>query len=84
MGIILGSGLGGLAEAVSHRRVLPFERIPSLETLRAPGHPGEFVSGEISGVLTIVQRGGLHLYEGHAPSRVALPVESSPALGRGS
>lgn len=79
--IVLGSGLGGLADAVEGARRVPYRDIPGFPTSAVAGHAGELILGRIDGVPVISQSGRFHLYEGHAPDVVALPVRVFAALG---
>ncbi len=79
--VVLGSGLGGLAEAVSAPTRIPYEDIPGFPTPRVEGHAGELIAGELEGVCVILQSGRFHLYEGHPPDTVALAVRVIAGLG---
>jgi purine-nucleoside phosphorylase len=79
--IVLGSGLGGLAEAVASPMRLPYGDIPGFPATTVVGHAGELVAGELDGVPVMLQSGRLHLYEGHEPGAVALPVRVFAELG---
>ncbi|MEE8192206.1 MAG: purine-nucleoside phosphorylase [Gemmatimonadales bacterium] len=79
--IVLGSGLGGLAEAVASPMSLPYGDIPGFAATTVVGHAGELVAGELNGVPVILQSGRLHLYEGHEPGAAALPVRVFAELG---
>ncbi len=70
VGIILGSGLGGLADEVEHPVVIPYHDIPHMPRLSAAGHAGELILGELAGCPVVLMRGRAHLYEGH-PAYVA-------------
>lgn len=81
MALVLGSGLGRLAAAVAPAGRVAFADVPGLPAAGAPGHAGEFLFGEIEGVRVALQSGRLHMYEGHDPETVALPVRILAALG---
>ncbi|MBI2864435.1 MAG: purine-nucleoside phosphorylase [Chloroflexi bacterium] len=81
VGIILGSGLGRLADEVSPTSTIPFEKIPHFPTTTVPGHAGALVGGDLSGKRVIMMRGRLHFYEGHSPQAVTFPVRVLAALG---
>lgn len=81
VGIVLGSGLGGLADVVERSVVISYRDIPGMPAPTVPGHRGEFVAGTLEGVPVILQRGRLHLYEGHAPEVAVLPVRVMAGLG---
>ena len=79
--IVLGSGLGSLAEEVRDARRIPYESIPGFPAARVAGHKGELVAGTIRGVPVVVQSGRFHLYEGHEPRVVGLPMRMFYQLG---
>jgi purine-nucleoside phosphorylase len=79
--IVLGSGLGSVADEVRSAIRIPQSAIPGFPEPRAPGHKGELVAGTLEGVPVLVQSGRFHLYEGHAPAVVALPVRVFARLG---
>ncbi len=81
VGIVLGSGLAGLADVVEKATVIPYADVPGMPQPTVPGHRGEFVAGRIEGVPVILQRGRLHLYEGHGPETAVFPVRLMAALG---
>jgi len=79
--IVLGSGLGSVADAVQSAIRIPQSAIPGFPKPAAPGHTGELVAGTLEGVPVLVQSGRFHLYEGHAPQVAALPVRVFARLG---
>ena len=79
--IVLGSGLGSLADEVRDARRIPYAGITGFPAVGVAGHKGELVIGTVAGVPVVVQCGRFHLYEGHAPSVVALPVRVFHRLG---
>lgn len=79
--IVLGSGLGGLADAVSERTVIPYGEIPGHPGTTVAGHSGEWIVGRLGDAPVLLQSGRFHLYEGHEPSTVILPVRVMAALG---
>lgn len=74
IGIILGSGLGPLAEQVEDAVRIPFAEIPHMKCPTTTGHVGQFVSGTLGGKCVIVMQGRLHGYEGNSAQEVAFPV----------
>ena len=72
--IILGSGLGELAEAVNDPIIIPYGEIPGWKVSTAPGHIGRLLCGTIGGVPVVVMQGRLHCYEGYTPWETTLPV----------
>jgi purine-nucleoside phosphorylase len=79
--IILGSGLGQLAERVSESVRIPYAEVPGFFVPKVPGHKGELVAGKLSGVPVLLQSGRFHMYEGHSAQEAALPVRVFAALG---
>ena len=79
--IVLGSGLGAVADAVQSATRIPQSAIPGFPEPGAPGHKGELVAGTLAGVPLLVQSGRFHLYEGHAAEVVALPTRVFARLG---
>lgn len=81
VGIILGSGLGGIAEQVSDAVVIPYEEIPHFAKSTATGHAGRLVCGMLEGVPVVVLEGRMHAYEGYPLSQITLPVRVLKRLG---
>jgi purine-nucleoside phosphorylase len=70
-----------LADIIERAQLIPYAEIPGMPQPTVPGHRGEFVGGRLEGVPVILQRGRLHLYEGHAPETAVFPVRLMAALG---
>lgn len=83
IGIVLGSGLGALADAVDDRIAVSFGELPGFALAGVTGHRGEMVAGDLYGASVLVQCGRFHLYEGHDAHTVALPVRVMSELGIG-
>jgi purine-nucleoside phosphorylase len=81
IGLVLGSGLGDLADALDLDAAIPFGELPGWPPATAPGHAGRLIFGRLAGVPVIVQQGRFHLYEGHSPGFVAQPVLLMARLG---
>ena len=79
--IVLGSGLGALADDVSGATRIPYAAIPGWERSTAPGHSGELVVGTLSHKTVAVMKGRLHYYEGYDMAAVAFPVRVFRAWG---
>lgn len=79
--LILGSGLGGLVDAVDVETVIPFAEISGLPLATAPGHAGQLVIGRLAGRRAALMQGRLHLYEGWTPADIALSVRILRRLG---
>ena len=82
--IILGSGLGAVADAVESAIRIPQSAIPGFPEPGAPGHKGELVAGTLERVPLVVQSGRFHLYEGHTAEVAALPTRVFARLGVGT
>ena len=72
--IVLGSGLGALADEVANATRIPYADIPGWERSTAPGHSGELVVGTLGGKTVAVMKGRLHYYEGYDMDAVAFPI----------
>ncbi len=81
VGIVLGSGLGHLADEVQRPVRVPYADIPGFPQPGVVGHKGELVAGTLEGVPVLVQSGRFHLYEGHAAEVAGLPVRVFARLG---
>jgi len=81
IGIILGSGLGSLADSVSQASVIPYQDLPSWPVSTIEGHQGRLVIGEFEGQDVLVMQGRAHYYEGYSISRIGLPVRVMQRLG---
>ena len=81
VGIVLGSGLGHLADEVQGPVRIPYREIPGFPQPGVAGHKGELVAGTLEGVPVLVQSGRFHLYEGHTADVAALPVRVFSRLG---
>ncbi len=79
--IMLGSGLGQLADAVADATVIPYPEIDGFPVSTAPGHKGQLVIGDLFGRRVVMMQGRLHLYEGWAPRDIALAVYLLKRLG---
>lgn len=81
VGIILGSGLGPLAEEIQDAVYVPFAEVPFMKTSTASSHVGQFVCGMYAGKCVIAMQGRLHGYEGNEAWEVAYPVWLMQRLG---
>lgn len=81
IGIILGSGLGPLADHIQDALYIPFEEVPYMKTATASSHVGRFVCGTLSGKNVVAMQGRLHGYEGNEAWEVAYPVWLMHLLG---
>jgi purine-nucleoside phosphorylase len=81
IGLILGTGLGGLAEAVQNPAILPYSELPGWPVSTVQGHVGRLVIGELEGQRLLVMQGRIHYYEGYDLGQVTLPVRVMQRLG---
>lgn len=81
LGIVLGSGLGGLADELADPVAIPFEELPGWPAATAPGHHGRLLLGRLAGRPVVMLQGRLHLYEGNDPGLVVQPVLLFQRLG---
>jgi len=79
--IVLGSGLGFLADEVRDATRIPYGDLPGFPQPGVVGHKGELVAGTLDGVPVVVQSGRFHLYEGHTADVAALPVRVFHEVG---
>ena len=80
-GIILGSGLGKLADRIEDQTVIPYREIPGFPTTTAVGHKGNLIAGMLGGKFVIAMQGRFHYYEGYPMELVTLPVRVMKMLG---
>ncbi|MBE6067923.1 MAG: purine-nucleoside phosphorylase [Clostridium lundense] len=81
IGIILGSGLGDLAEKVENKVIVKYEDIPNMPKSTVVGHAGQYVFGKLSGKDVVMMQGRIHYYEGHPMEIIALPIHIMKFLG---
>lgn len=82
-GIVLGSGLGKLADKIENRIVVPYTNIPNFPASTAVGHKGNFIAGELGGKFVVAMQGRFHYYEGYPMEYVTLPIRVMKVLGIG-
>jgi purine-nucleoside phosphorylase len=81
VGIVLGSGLGGLADDLEDAVAIPFADLPGWPAATAPGHAGRLLLGRLAGRTVVMLQGRFHLYEGNDPGLVIQPVLLFGQLG---
>ena len=82
-GIVLGSGLGKLADKIENKIVIPYKEIPGFPVSTAIGHKGNFIAGELGGKFVLAMQGRFHYYEGYSMDLVTLPIRVMKELGIG-
>ena len=81
VGIVLGSGLGKLADEIENPLVIPYKDIPGFPVSTAIGHKGNFIAGTLSGKTVIAMQGRIHYYEGYEIQLSTLPIRVMKLLG---
>ena len=83
VGIVLGSGLGKLADQIEDPVVIPYREIPGFPVSTAIGHKGNFIVGTLGGQCVIAMQGRIHYYEGYGMELVVLPIRVMMSVGIG-
>ena len=81
VGIVLGSGLGCLAEKIENPVVIPYKDIPGFPVSTAVGHKGNFIAGTLGGKFVVAMQGRFHYYERYPMELVTLPIRVMKVLG---
>lgn len=81
VGLVLGSGLGGLADSLEQRDVIGSDRLPGWPHSTVEGHSGNLVLGLLEGQTVVAQQGRVHFYEGYTPQEITFPVRVMIRLG---
>jgi purine-nucleoside phosphorylase len=81
IGLILGTGLGGMAEAIEQPTIIPYPDLPGWPVSTVQGHAGRLVLGQMDGQRLLVMQGRIHYYEGYDMAQVTLPVRVMQRLG---
>lgn len=81
VGIILGTGLGGLVDDIQIEAQIHYGEIPHFPRSTAPSHKGELVCGKLAGKSVVAMQGRFHFYEGYSLKQITLPVRVMHALG---
>jgi purine-nucleoside phosphorylase len=81
VGLVLGSGLGVLAEEITDTTVVPYSEIPGFPVSTVSGHKGQLVIGKLEGQHVIAMQGRFHFYEGYPMELVTLPIRVMKELG---
>ena len=79
--LILGSGLGALADEAKGRKEISYDKIPGFAKSKVPGHSGKLISGTIASRKVIIMSGRIHYYEGHPMSKLVLMIEVLLKMG---
>ena len=81
VGIILGTGLGGLVKEIKAEYVIPYEEIPNFPVSTVEGHSGKLIFGELGGKKVMAMQGRFHFYEGYTMHQITFPVRVMKAIG---
>jgi purine-nucleoside phosphorylase len=81
VGIILGTGLGGLVEKIEIEQTIPYDEIPDFPLSTVEGHKGKLILGKLSDTNVIAMQGRFHFYEGYSIQEVTMPVRVMKKLG---
>lgn len=81
IGMILGSGLGGLADSVEEADHIPYPKLPGWPVSTVEGHTGQLVIGKLAGHNVLVMQGRTHFYEGYSMPQIGIPVRVMRRLG---
>lgn len=82
--VVLGSGLGGFADAIENPTVIQYKDIPEWPQSTAAGHAGQLIVGTLAGIPVAVLAGRAHLYEGYTPQQVVYGIRALDRLGADS
>ena len=81
VGVVLGTGLGGLAEEIQAEATIPYPEIPHFPRSTVESHRGQLVCGTLAGQTVIAMEGRFHLYEGYTAAQVTFPIRVMKELG---
>lgn len=81
IGVILGSGLGDMADKIENRCIIKYQDVPNLPKSTVKGHAGQFVFGDYMGKKVIMMQGRFHYYEGNKMEDIALPIYIMKEIG---
>jgi purine-nucleoside phosphorylase len=81
IGMVLGSGLGGLADGLTNATRVPYAHIPNFPCSTAIGHAGQMVIGKADDIPIAAMQGRVHLYEGYSPQQIAFPIRVFGRMG---
>lgn len=81
VGIILGTGLGGLVKEITAEHIIPYEQVPNFPVSTVEGHSGKLIFGELGGKKVMAMQGRFHFYEGYNMHQITFPVRVMKALG---
>ncbi len=81
VGIVLGTGLGGLTNEIQNQHAIKYEDIPNFPVSTVPGHKGNLIFGQINNIEVIAMQGRFHYYEGYTMQELVFPIRVMKLLG---
>ena len=75
IGVVLGTGLGGIADFMKSVDIFPYDSLPGWPVSTVEGHAGRLVIGELKGKSVIVMQGRIHYYEGYSTADISFPIK---------
>lgn len=81
VGLVLGSGLGTLANEIEDATIIPYDTIPNWPQSTVHGHSGNLVIGQLEGIQVVAQQGRAHFYEGYSMKQITFPIRIMHLLG---
>ena len=81
VGLILGTGLGGMADTIEKATIIPYQDVPDWPVSTVQGHAGRLVIGTLENQAILVMQGRIHYYEGYTMQQVTMPVRVMQRLG---
>ena len=81
VGVVLGTGLGGLADRITADAVVSYDEIPYFAPSTVESHVGKLILGTLEGKSVVAMQGRLHYYEGYSPKQITFPIRVMKALG---
>jgi purine-nucleoside phosphorylase len=81
IGLVLGSGLNALAEAIEDEAAIPYQDVPHFSTSTVFGHEGRLIVGQLAGQTVVAMQGRIHLYEGYTAEEITFPIRVMRRLG---
>lgn len=79
--VVLGTGLGGLADKIQADAVIPYENIPNFPVSTVTSHEGHLIFGSLGGKTVLAMQGRFHYYEGYEPKEITFPIRVMAAMG---
>ena len=81
IGVVLGTGLGGLADKIKAAAVIPYKNVPNFPVSTVVSHEGRLIFGSLGDKTVVAMQGRFHLYEGYEPKEITFPIRVMAAMG---